>query len=133
MRDDGEEIYVLLSQVNLLAYRTAKDMGITDDVLRFYGIPVPMTEGLPSPRDSSVAAGPVAESEEVITVDRDGNKSVTVSAPCAVILSSAPCKTITGPCSGTHELHSLDHAVPLLVLRHWQMSLLLPSDDFPIS
>ena len=52
-------------------------MGITDEVMRHYGIPIPSDDGLVSPEGH--ARGPVGEATEEIVVDRNGNKSITVS------------------------------------------------------
>lgn len=66
-------------QVELLAFQVARDMGITDDVMIHYGIKIPISANQQEGGLTLTAPGPLGEAKEELTVDKDGNKSVTVS------------------------------------------------------
>ncbi len=79
------------TQVNLLAYQTARDMGISDEVLRHYGIQVPGDASDEASDDEILAAsGPVAEAVEINDAGSSSNVAGSGKSNSAKVSINSP-------------------------------------------
>ena len=72
-----------------MAYRMAREMGITDDVLLHYGIQPPPSEG------DQASQGPLGEATEEIVTDRNGSKTLKVGYRGTGVAGHAACPCLS--------------------------------------